>query len=143
VVVDAGQELLSFKDAENGLAGYNSAILYLLNDANGYSPPGAASANWTSVWQSFDFPIDGRSLVKVSISYRWNPNSEVGGIALNSAFGRFGASEPGVCEARFDTVGITDYVRTNMGLGADFDLQLCGNGATAPTVYLVELIYEW
>jgi hypothetical protein len=143
VVLDAGQELIYFNDTANGLAGFNSAILLLINDANGYSPASALTTNWLNEWQSFDFPSDGHSLVKVSVTYKWDPNGANSGIALNSAAGRFGTVEASGNTQRSNTIDITAYARTNMNLRSSFDLQLHGDGTKAPSVHLVEIIYEW
>lgn len=138
----AGTEMITINDSNNGICGFDFGIIPLLTEVNGFTPGAAVGAVWTGTYITHTMNVRAPYITKAYVCYRWNPNSASGKLRLSAA-GAMGESAPGASGNRYDELDCTTEARAGLAEMGDIDIQFQDDGVSPPTLYNICLIYEY
>lgn len=141
----AGQERISFTDANSGLRGFERYWVPFIDTITGYECL-ATGVNYVAVLNDHKCPWYQYQIIKATAYYKWDPNSNVAGLRLCYPAGvaiTGSVSEPGADGLRSDTLDISAFARATMDRDGAIVTEAKGDGANDAALYLVGIIYEY
>jgi hypothetical protein len=142
----AGIDRISWTDLNSGLRGYHQAVFPIF--LGGAAVTTATAVGWATSDPFYETHFPWRAYTTTPVAHfyvDWNPGSASGGVRifLDGGIGEIPGSkiEPGVNGHRQDDVAVVFPV--TVGWDNHFKVQFHGDGATAPTIYQMYVIYEW